>query len=453
VKSKRFLNAPAGLMYPGDPGFPDSGAGINKQWLNFSPRVGLAWDVSGDGRTAVRSSYAMNYDFPSAVFMYIPASASPFSNRVVLTGVPFEDPYRNTPGGDTHPLAPDPPFDAQYPAFGAFGVMDPDVNSTRVQSWNATIERQLGEDWQASASYLGSYADRLWGLVHINPGNFMGLGPCTIAGVSYPSCTVTSNLDRRRTLFLQNPALGQAIGPMVRYAAVGEQAYRGLKLSFRRRAADGLSLAGNYTISHCEADTEVSGSFSQFTAGYLDPNNPGFDRGNCSQNRTHIGNLSLGAQSPHYDNALGLVVSDWRISGILNARSGSWLTVTTGRDINGSGIGAQRVNQVKDDPYGDKSLTNYLSAAACAYPDPGTLGNHKNYSITGPGFWTVDMALTRLVNVSAQQSLEFRVEVFNLFNNFNWGNPATNLDAGTFGRITTASGEPRIMQFGFKYGF
>ena len=52
--------------------------------------------------------------------------------------------------------------------------------------------------WQASASYLGSYADRLWGQVHLNPGTFMGLGPCTIAGVSYPSCTVTGNVDRRQ---------------------------------------------------------------------------------------------------------------------------------------------------------------------------------------------------------------------------------------------------------------
>ncbi len=53
----------------------------------------------------------------------------------------------------------------------------------------------------------------------------------------------------------------------------------------------------------------------------------------------------------------------------------------------------------------------------------------------------------------ATHSLELRVEVFNLFNNFNWGNPNTNLDAGTFGRITTQSGDPRIMQFGVKYGF
>ena len=173
------------------------------------------------------------------------------------------------------------------------------------------------------------------------------------------------------------------------------------------------------------------------------------------QNRRQIGNLTLGAQSPTFDNAaLRAVASDWRLSGIFNAHSGNWLTVTTGRDIAGTGIAAQRVNQVKDDPYGDKSsLNNYLSAAAFAYPDPGTLGTLKNNSIEGPGFWTVDLSLSRLVSIASQHTLEFRVEVFNLFNNFNWGLPNTNLDAGTFGRITTQTGDPRIMQFGLKYGF
>ena len=60
VKSTVYVNAPAGLIYPGDPGFPDGKTGLSKRWLNFSPRLGAAWDVSGDGRTAVRSSYAIN---------------------------------------------------------------------------------------------------------------------------------------------------------------------------------------------------------------------------------------------------------------------------------------------------------------------------------------------------------------------------------------------------------
>jgi len=61
--------------------------------------------------------------------------------------------------------------------------MDPNINSPRVQSWNATLERQLGQQWQVAASYLGSYADRLWGQNHLNPGVFLGTGPCTLSGV------------------------------------------------------------------------------------------------------------------------------------------------------------------------------------------------------------------------------------------------------------------------------
>ena len=96
--------------------------------------------------------------------------------------MPFEDPYRNVPGGDTHPLSSTPPIDAQFPAFGAHGVMDPDINSARVQSWNVTIERQLGALWQVSASYLGNYADRLWGQVHGTRATSWALVPAPFTG-------------------------------------------------------------------------------------------------------------------------------------------------------------------------------------------------------------------------------------------------------------------------------
>jgi hypothetical protein len=128
--------------------------------------------------------------------------------------------------------------------------------------------------------------------------------------------------------------------------------------------------------------------------------------------------------------------------------------VTTGRDPAGTGISGQRVNQVLDDPYPEeRTLTRYLNRDAFAHPAAGTLGDLRNNSFTGPGFWTVDLALTRLVPFAARQSLEMRLEVFNLFNTFNWGNPSTNLDSGAFGRITSQSGDPRIMQFGVKSAF
>jgi len=86
-------------------------------------------------------------------------------------------------------------------------------------------------------------------------------------------------------------------------------------------------------------------------------------------------------------------------------------------------------------------------------PAAGTLGNLRRNSIEGPGYWTVDLSVSRLLSLGAAQTLELRIETFNLLNNFNWGTPVTNFNSGTFGRILTQSGDPRIMQFGVKYGF
>ena len=111
---------------------------------------------------------------------------------------------------------------------------------------------------------------------------------------------------------------------------------------------------------------------------------------------------------------------------------------------------------------GDKKTpNNWLNPAAFALPAPGTLGNFHRNSLRAPGFWSVDLALSRLIPFGASRSLELRVESFNLLNNFNWGPLAVlqadrthvNFTSGAFGRITRMAGTPRIMQFGVKYGF
>ena len=96
---------------------------------------------------------------------------------------------------------------------------------------------------------------------------------------------------------------------------------------------------------------------------------------------------------------------------------------------------------------------HYLDAAAFAYPAAGAVGHMPARSIEGPGYWKVDMALARVLHVAAVRTLELRAEVFNVFNNFNWGDPITNLDSGSFGRIATQNGDSRILQFAVKYGF
>jgi hypothetical protein len=282
---------------------------------------------------------------------------------------------------------------------------------------------------------------------------FLGLGPCTLSGVAYPVCTTNANIEQRRLLVLDNPSASPPLGALDQHQDVGTQQYRALKLAFQRRAVTGVRLTGNYTWSRC-VGSNVTAGFNSLGSGYLKPDDPSFDDGYCTQDRTHLGNATVGVETPEFSSAvLRAVASDWRVSGILSARSGSWLTVTTARDIAAIGITGQRPNKALDNPYGDKSLTNYLNPAAFAYPAPGTLGNLKRASIRGPGYWTVDLAISRLLSFATQQNVELRVEVFNLLNNFNWGDPVTNLDSATFGQIQTQTGDPRIVQFGLKYGF
>jgi len=464
VKTTQYVNAPAGLIYPGDAGFPPGRTGLNKQWLNLSPRVGLAWDVTGDGRTAIRSSYGLTYDLPNGEYELINANSPPFGNRTLVEDPPggFDHPYTQF-GGDPHPILTS--RNTPFIQYGAFGAVDPDINSPRIQQWNVTVEKQLGRAWQVEASYLGSYTDRLWNQVAINPGVFLGTGPCTLAGVFYPSCSTNGNLNQRRVFSLnnENPAAALLIGNLDIHTNLGAQSYRGLKLSFQRRAGSGLSLSGNYTLSRCYGDPAFqTGGFPQIANGYTDPQHPEFDRGPCDQDRTHIASFNAGMQVRRFDNrAARVALSDWRLAGIFSARSGQPINVIAGQDRAFTGIQNQRVDQILSNPYGDKTLNNWLNPAAFALPALGTLGNFRRNSVRAPGFRTVDVVLSRLLPFGASRNVELRVETFNLLNTFNWGPPTlmnadrthTNFSSGAFGRITSMGGAPRIMQFGVKYGF
>lgn len=443
IRSRMFPNAPAGLLFPGDPGFPPGKTGTHRQYGNISPRVGMAWDVKGDARTAVRTSYALNYDFPGGAFQQAAANVPPFNNRVALSGsIPFSDPYSLVPGGPpVHPVPEPAPSNAVFPSLASYSSIDPETNSIRVQSWNVTVEQQVGSQWQAAASYLGSYIDRIWGRGQINPGVYQG-----------PTSTRT-NLQARRILSLENAAMGQFYQSVYTFTDVGTQTYRGLKLSFRRRSAGGINLNGNYTVSKCLTDSPYGGRFvSDFE--YSVPSNPSFDKGNCPFNRRQIGTVTAGYLTPQFGSkALRAVASDWRATGVINAQTGSWLNVTTNRDPAATGL-PQRVDKVNDNPYGDKSsLTSYLNAAAFAFPAAGTLGNLLARSFEGPAYWNVNLAVARVLPLAGARTVELRVEVFNVLNTTNWADPNTVLESPLFGRITLQNGEPRIMQFAVKYGF
>jgi len=179
------------------------------------------------------------------------------------------------------------------------------------------------------------------------------------------------------------------------------------------------------------------------------------DKGPCDNSRTHIFNLTAGAETPRFSKtAARLLASGWRLSGIFRATSGNALSISTGldRSLNGVVPATQRVNAVLDNPYGDKTLNNWFNPAAFAQPAIGATGTSGRNAYLGPGSRTLDLSLVRSFSLQNMHRIEARVEAFNAFNWLRWGDPITVFSDANFGRILT-SADPRILQFAVKYQF
>ena len=159
-----------------------------------------------------------------------------------------------------------------------------DYNSPNMQvtQWNLSLQRQIGLDWLASASYLGNHTIHFWSTQPINPAVFIPGGPCTLNGVVYNPCSQTGNTDQRRRLALENSKYGQYYGGIVRIDTGGTSSYNGLLLSLQRRAARGITVSANYTWSHCITDTQDEFGALNATSGYSNPDDRHFSRGNCT---------------------------------------------------------------------------------------------------------------------------------------------------------------------------
>jgi hypothetical protein len=462
IKSDKLAAAPPGLFFAGDPGVPGQSM-MKDRWWNFSPRLGLAWDVSGNGRTSVRASVGTFYDYPSSFYQVGLSNAPPTSQRNIITGVNLDNPWATYPGGDPFPM----PFgkdwtrNTPWPLNAVVTAVDYDTRNTMISQWNLSLQRQVGSDWLVSGSYLGSQSAHLWALQQLNPAVFIP-GTCQAGQygltVSGP-CSATANTNQRRVLVLENPQYGRFFGTVNRIDSGATASYHGLVLSVQRRAARGVTITSNYTWSHCISDsvTTNTGNSGNADGGYLNPQNRHMDRGNCDADRRHVFNLSAVAETPQFSNStLRAVASAWRVSPIFKILSGGYVNIVTSSDIalTGIGIGNQRVNQVLPNPYGDKSVKSYLNPAAFALPAAGTLGNAGANSVAGPGTWQFDIALSRSFQLRERQRIEFRAEAFNLTNSFRMDilKLTVNLNSGAFGQVTGAL-DPRIMQFALKYFF
>ncbi len=462
--STLYPNAPAGTLFPGDPGFQTGGRPNNTSWKNFAPRVGLAWDPTGDGKTLIRASFGIFYDMPQTLFYYNYSSEPLWGESISLVNPPggFANPWLGYPGGNPYPTTQNK--NTTYPTAGYYETVPLSVKNTYVEQWNLTLQKQLSSSWLFKASYMGNETSHLWTDQELNPAVYV---PGTCAAGQYGlkvagTCSTLSNTNARRLLTQLNPSQGPFYGNLEYLDDGGTASYNALIVSFEHRLSHNFSMLANYTWSHCIGDlvtSELSGPV------YTDPSDRRFDRGNCTSVDTrHNFNLSAVLQSPHYSyRPLQWIAGDWQLAPIVGLHSGSYFEVTTGVDNALSGIGAQRPNQVLSQPYCYPQTINcWINPHAFAAPATGTLGNSGINSLVGPGYFDVDVALSRRFRTTEHQYFEIRAESFNIQNRANFLSPASAglaggtsgsaLNASTFGRIL-ADVSPRIMQFAVKYVF
>jgi hypothetical protein len=442
VHSTVYPQAPAGLIFPGDNGYPGDATTFGKTW-QFAPRVGLVWTPKGDERTSVRASWGVFYDTPHLFFNTRFANNPPWGAQITISNPPggFADPYLGYPGGNPFPALRDGWATQAFPAFGVYVNTPLNLEPTALQQWNVSVQRQFG-DWLAAASYLGNHSGHLWRATELNPAVF---GPGATTG----------NTNQRRVLELANFAQGQFYGTIGQLDDTGRANYSALLLSLQRRLKNNLSVLSNWTISQCMSDpatTEITGPT------IVNPANPDLDYSYCSSDRRHVVNLSLVARTPEFEGnrVLHAIFSDWQASPIVRWQTGNRTSVTTGVDNALTGLGQQRAVQILDDPYGTGAPAQYLNRAAFTAPATGTYGDLPPFTIVNPSNLQNDFALTRTFRLATTQAVQFRWEVFNVINRVNFNAPVASLNSASFGQIqstATSGGDPRIMQFALKFTF
>ena len=433
-QSTVYPSAPAGLVYPGDPGTTPSL--LNRQLGNFAPRFGFAIDPTGSGKSSIRGGYGLFYSQVRQQSNNQISTNQPFSLKLTVNqprgGV--NDPYQGI--GDPFPFNP-PSTDAEKAAYDwvlpmALTQWNPNFRNAVVQQWNLSLQRQIFPGWVATGAYVGSKGNHLFLSSELNPAIFGAPG---------------ANLNARRPLY---PDFANVTDQSSR----GNSVYHAMQLTLNKRFSHGLTLQTNYTWSKLIDDASGDGDA---------PSNP-FDfhneRGPSDFDITHRFVGSFIYELPSLQGSpvlLRQIAGGWQVNGIASIQSGSWLTFTSGRDNSASGLNRDRADLVGN-PFLDTGrsrdalINQYFNTGAFDQNAPGTFGNSGRNIVRGPGESNVDLALVKNFPIREGSRLQFRAEAFNLLNWVNLGSPNTNAASAQFGTITGA-GSPRVIQLALKFLF
>ena len=436
-KSQVSPNAPEGLLFPGDEGIS---RGIVK-WdrNNIAPRVGVAWDVRGDGRMSVRAGAGVFYGSISGNEWNTTADNQPFTVRQQFPTVfTLADPYRNQPGGVG-------PFPFEYnPASPRFTlpatVFGPSLDFVwpKTYQMNVTFEKELFRNFSASASYVAALGRNLPGSVDRNY-------------PVYNSTATATNFNTRR------PYQAGVLAATRVLESIFTSDYHGLQLTAEKRGSR-FSGKAYYSFNRALEDLDYQGGG---LPAVQNSNDLTAERARTSADRTHTFSFSGIWQINYFGESRPIaraLLNNWTASAIVTLQSGQPLTITAGQDRNFDGNTNDRANLVGDPKLDsnrprEELIEMWFNTAAFALPAAGTDGSAPRSVVDGPGIGNVDLGVFRDIGLGGRASLQLRLETTNVFNIVNLMNPGTNFGApATFARIRTARDMRRI-QLGARLSF
>lgn len=423
----------------------------------LGPRVGLAWDPFGDGKTAIRAGYGIYYSLIDDL-SFLLNSLPPYNGTASFSGVQFPS-ILPIVSGVAPPVSCGPGVPKPCTTFAPQGVQ-PNAKTPAANEWNFTVEHQLNNQTALSVAYVGSFGYH--GLVSIDPNSIPAqvcLSPagCLAGGVGTVHSIVPQGGSYIPVGSRPNPYLS---GGFFWYTE-GNSSYNALQANLTHRLSHNLEFRANYTWSKdLDVNSALTGAQATDEAQMvLNRNNLAQDWGPAAFNAANQASVSAlyGLPFGH-----GRLLGGWQLNGIATFLSGFPITPQIGSNRSGDGD-TRNPDRPSLNPAFSGSIiegnpNQWFNPNAFILPAAGTYGNVGRGVLTGPGLAELDLSLFKNVPLTERVNLQIRSEFFNALNHPNFSTPNAIVFSGTqisstAGLITSTATTSRQIQFAMKLTF